>query len=457
MKRIIALILALLCIFMLVSCNMAEVEDPSETGDDEIESYRSAIIKENATLVSDDETSGIQWLFKYDTAVFSKNIAEVEYVDHFRTDRIIPGKEVCFSKWGIVFDNGGESSVIVTEVLSDGERYLSDIYELTGAVNLLNLEYAYSRLCLDTRYAAVCTGLPKNEYAEDVLCFNITQAIPQSVKYTLLVDECLQDGKLYYGSYNPADMTYNVNVTAEINGARGIGSATTRNNTYPRSESLVYLMNKSYKVLYSEETGHLVTVNRKLNETVLCEKIDSEGDDRLIPEIFGSYDDQILVFTMRGKDDEVIGYGIYDSETQDVTKYYDGNCPIALCNGILYHTYTENGMKKMGFTDLVDPQSGVTPLGDINSVAGIKDGSVGVTISRKGDKLALAETDDDGVTHVRVYSSADGSLIYEHALVGYLCAPKYVGFMDDGSLFVLCDKYLLCDEYLFVIPVQKEQ
>ncbi len=457
MKRIIAFLLAVFCVFALVSCESTEIDDPTGSEDDSVEAYRSEIIKDNAALTGENETSGREWLLKYGTAVFSKNISEVWYVDHFLTDRLVAEKDVCFSEWIIVFADKSESNAIVTEVLSDGERYLSDIYELTGAVNLSTVDYAYSRLCLDARYAALCTGAAENECSDDVLCFNITDAIPQSVKYTLLVDESLSDHKLYYGSYNPVDLTYNVNVTAEINGARGIGSVITRNNTYPRSESLVYLMNKSYKVQYSEETGHLVTVNRKMNETVICEKIESGDDSRLIPEIFDSFDDQILVFIMRGVNDAVIGYGIYDSETQKVTKYEGGDCPIALCNGILYHTYNENGVKKLGFTDLVDPESGVTPLGDINAVDGIKDGSVKVTVSPKGDKLALAETDAEGITHVRVYSSADGSLLYEHTLIGYFCAPKYVGFMSDGSLFVLCDKYLLCDEYLFVIPAQKEQ
>ncbi len=451
MKKITFLLLfAVLVTCIFTSCTSDEQESTEPTGET-VEEYRSEIISENPELSLDPESAGREWLKKYSATALGTEVYDEKPSGSFSTDRLIAGSEVCFGIWDVKFRSGGEGSVIMTEVVSEGKRKLSDMYRADGARDLTTVDYAYSRLRLDPRYASVCTGTVSNVCGDGVKEYSITKNAPQTVKYDLLVNESIKDATVYYGSYSDDGKTYQVNLTVQISETRGIGSVITRKNTYDREESVIYLMNKTYKVIFSEETGALVMVNRKYEETVLCPKNESEGDDRLIPEIFGEYDDQVLVFTMRGKDDRVIGYGIYDAETQNIAKYEDGNTPIALHGGLLYHTYLENGVTKIGCTDLQNPQNGIRALGDINDLTSLKEGKADITLSDNGEKIAAAEKDAEGVTHIKVYSAADGSMLWERSLTGYFCEPRYVGFFESGSLFVLCDKKPLCDEYMFTV------
>ena len=457
MKKIASFLLfALLFTGVFSSCT-SEEQNSTEPTQETVEEYRSEIIDENAALTSEQENAGIEWLKKYSDSAFGTGVYQEKLTDSFSTDRLIDGMEVCLGLWDVSFLDGSEGKIIITEVVSNGERRLSDMYKANGAINLMTVDYAYSRLRLDSRYASVCTGTVSNGCTEGVKEFNITDSAPQTAKYELLVNESINEGKILYGSYSDDRKTYQVCLTVPISETRGIGSVVTQNNTFDREKSVVYLMNKTYKVMHNEETGDLVTVNRKYEEKVLCENTDSEGDDRLIPEIFDQYDDQVLVFTMRGKDDKVIGYGIYDAETQEVTKYENGDTPIALYNGILYHTYIENGETKIGYTDLQFPQNTVKALGEINSLDSLKKGNAEISLSGDGKKIAVAEKDADGVTHIKVFSSDEGSLLWERTVIGYFCEPKYVGFLESGSLFVLCDKKPLCDEYMFIVSPPEDK
>lgn len=426
MKKLVVLLLCIMTVLMS-SCNT-----PSEQMAEE--DIRKQIVADNAMVSTADNAAGGTWLERY------LNISNAEMAECFRTDDMSEGFDICFSRWG-----SGQREYIVSEVVyPDGVRYLCDLYELTGETKKRTLSYAYDRIKSDERFEDGMKGIGDNAYSEGVKEVNITSEIPQAANNTLLVNESIREGKLLYGT--PSDgshVTIKVFATVEAN---GIKKYIMCNDERPASDTGKgeHLRNKSYFIGYSENTGNFALVDRQYNETVLCEKVDTADETRRIPEVYGTWGDRYGIYTV-SDNKGVVQVGILDADTKRHTVLDTSGVPVGMYGDRLYLSNTkEDGSCAVAYILLGDPQGDAVvfdgPDGVMENVAFSSDG-----------RMAVVYAPADGQTRVAVFNATDGSLIREEYISGVYCDPKYVGFIEDGSVMVLCDEKLLCDEYLFII------
>ncbi len=426
MKRFIVL---LMCTLTLV---MSGCNTPSEQMAEE--DIRKQIMADNATVSGADDAAGAAWLERY------LNVNNAEMTECFRTDDMSEGFELCFSRWG-----SGQREYIVSEVVyPEGERYLCDLYELTGETKKRTLSYAYDRIKGDERFEDGMKGIGDNTYSEGVTEINITTQIPQAASNTLLVKESIRERSLLYGT--PSDgSSFTIKVFATVDNS-GIRKYIMCNDERPASDvgKGEHLKNKTYYIGYSENTGNFALVDRQYNETILCEKVDTADETRRVPEVYGTWGDRYGIYTV-SNNLGVVQVGILDAETRKHTVLDTSGVPVGMYGDRLYLSNTkEDGSCAVAYILLDDPQGEAVvfdgPDGVMENVAFSSDGRMAVTYAPV-----------DGKTKVAVFNATDGALIREEYVGGVYCDPKYVGFLEDGSIMVLCDKKLLCDEYLFII------
>lgn len=425
MKRTLALMLCILAV-VFAGCSV-----PSEQMAEE--DIRKQIVADNACLELTDDAAGAAWLLSY------LKVENAEMSECFRTDDMSDGFELCFSKW-----SAGQREYMVSEVVyEDGKRYLCDLYELTGVTKLHTLAYAYERVSADERFSDGMVGVGSNGYSDGILEVNITSEAAQTMSSTLLVDESIAAKQILYGI--PSDgSSYTVKVVATVNGT-GIRNVYMCNDERPSDTDAdgQHLLNKTYYIGYSGNTGNFALVDRQYNETVLCEVVDTEDGTRRVPQVFGVWNDRFGVYTV-SDNVGVVQVGVYDAESGSNTVLNTSGTPIGMYGGRLYLSELTDGKCTVGYISLEDPTAESVlfdgPEGVILSVAFAEDG-----------RMAAVYAPNDGPTRIAVFDAEDGRLLKEEYIDGIYCAPKYAGFLEDGSLMVLCDKKLLCDEYLFII------
>lgn len=424
MKRFLALILCILTV-VFAGCNV-----PSEQMAEE--DIRKQIIADNSSLNAPDDEAGAAWLRSY------LNVENAEMVDIFRSADMSEGFELCFSKW-----TSGQREYIVSEVVyGDGKRYLCDLYELTGVMKLHTLSYAYERISSDERFSDGMRGIGSNPHSDGITEVNITSEASQVINNTLLVNESIREGQILYGIPSDGD-NYTVRVVATVDG-EGIRNVYMCNDERPAVDEGHYLLNKTYYVHFSEESGDLVLLNRQYEETLLCETVDANDETRRIPAIYGVYNDRYAVYTV-SDNTGVISVGIYDAQTRTNTVRPSGGVPVGMYGDRLY-LYREgaDGTCTVAYIPLYDPNADAVLFdvlaGTIENAAFSEDGRMAVIYAPEGGRIDVA-----------VFDAANGEILAQEFIEGIYCDPKYAGFLEDGSLMVLCDKKLLCDEYLFII------
>ena len=454
MKKITAAILCATLLLLFSSCESKEVQNPVQHSP--ADQARETIIADNIAVTGLDHTAGLEWITRYGAAMLGGPVSGAEYEDSFRTGALSTQFDVCFSKWNVQASGGQTAVILVEAVYADGRRYLSDFYELTEVYQTGTLAYACDRMKQDGRFASALTGTITNRVSNNVKEYNITERIPQSVRYTLLSRESIRDGKLYYGA--PSDgKAYTVNISADVSAAEGLQNIKSCNLSCDDQTKSVYLMNQSYRVGVSEPDGHLVVVNRKGEQTILCERIGNAAENTRIPEIFDVYEDELLIYVIRS-DIGIRGYGVYDSSTQQNIVFEDGSYPVALSGDWLYVQYVNaEGVYSLGYLMLNDIAAGIMALQELGGYESIASGTAEVNLSADGQKMVFSELGADGITRVFVLNAGTGALTGTYEITGALCRPRYAGFIDDVTVMVLCDRKFMCDEYMFLVSLEGQQ
>lgn len=437
MKRFTALLLCLVLLVCSVGCDNTDPDVNAATD------VRTAIREDNLSEMGEDNTAGGKWLVHYASAL-SVTGGAVLYEEHFRTGEFSEGFELCFSKWTA----DGKEFIVTEAVYGDGKRYLCDIYELTAVEAVNRLDYALGRLEGDGRFDITLTE-PANVFGESVKEYNITSAIPQTVRCTLLGKQSIMSRGLRYGEYLDGN-GYIVKVKAEVS-AQGIGSMIQCNETTEDTSNFTYLLNKTFYVGYSPYTGDFAVINRQYKEQILYDEVDTEDETRRKPAVFSTYEDKLAIYTVEGLDG-IVAYGIYDGMKQKHYLFEDGSTPLAVSGNRLYFRYKEaDGAYALAFRYLDDLDAPVVPIEPVNKNESVRQGVTALSFSENERFMAILTNRADGVSEVSIFTSDTGVFVEKHEITGKFCSPRYAGFLSDGSVMVLSDKKLLCDEYLFII------